>query len=85
MGICPTNWQKAQFPKEFHNKIQVIHDGIDTSYFAPDDNVEFKIPNTDIKLNKNDNVITYATRGMEEYRGFPEFMKAVEKLQKNKE
>lgn len=85
LGICPTNWQKAQFPKEFHNKIQVIHDGIDTSYFIPDDNAEFKIPNTDIKLSKNDNVITYATRGMEEYRGFPEFMKAVEKLQKTRD
>lgn len=26
--------------------------------------------------------MTYATRGMEEYRGFPEFMKTVEQLQK---
>ena len=36
-----------------------------------------------INLSK-DEVVTYATRGFESYRGFPEFMKAVEKLQKRR-
>lgn len=81
-GICPTQWQKKQIPKEFHNKIEVIHDGIDTDYFIPDENAVLKIPNTNIELSAKDEVITYATRGMEPYRGFPQFMEIAEKLLK---
>lgn len=81
-GICPTQWQKAQIPKEFHNKIEVIHDGIDTDYFVPDENAVLKIPNTNTELSAKDEVITYATRGMEPYRGFPQFMEIAEKLLK---
>lgn len=81
-GICPTQWQKNQIPKEFHNKIEVIHDGIDTDYFVPDENAVLKIPNTNIELSAKDEVITYATRGMEPYRGFPQFMEIAEKLLK---
>ena len=83
-GISPTQWQKSQVPKEFQDKITVIHEGIDTSFCKPDENVKFKIPNTDIVLTRNDEVLTYATRGMEEYRGFPEFMKAASILQKQR-
>ncbi len=81
-GICPTKWQKQQIPSEFHNKIEVLHDGIDTEYFVPDQNAIFKIPNSNITLTANDEVVTYATRGMEPYRGFPQFMKIAEKLLK---
>jgi len=81
-GICPTKWQKIQIPKEFHNKIEVIHDGIDTDYFIPDKNATLKIPRTNIELNAKDEIITYATRGMESYRGFPQFMEIAEKLLK---
>ena len=83
-GISPTQWQKSQVPKEFQDKITVIHEGIDTSFCKPDENVKFKIPNTDIVLTRDDEVLTYATRGMEEYRGFPEFMKAASILQKQR-
>lgn len=83
-GICPTQWQKSQYPKDFHHKIEVIHDGIDTQYFVPDKNAVLKIPNTDIELSANDEVVTYATRGMEPYRGFPQFMQMAEKLLKKR-
>lgn len=81
-GICPTEWQKKQFPKEFHNKIEVIHDGIDTDYFIPDENAVLQIPKSNIKLTAKDEIVTYATRGMEPYRGFPQFMQIAEKLLK---
>lgn len=83
-AICPANWQKKQFPKEFHNKINVIHDGIDTDYFYPDENAVFKIPNTDLEFSAKDEILTYATRGMEPYRGFPQFMEIAEKLLKKR-
>lgn len=81
-GLCPTNWQKSQFPKEFQPKIKVIHDGIDTEYFKPDSSAKFSHEN--LQLSANDEVITYATRGMEPYRGFPVFMMAIEKLLKKR-
>ena len=83
-AISPTNWQKQQVPEIFRDKISVIHEGVDTSYCTPDDNAEFKIPNSDVILTRKDEVLTYATRGMEEYRGFPEFMKAASILMKQR-
>ncbi len=83
-GISPTNWQKNQFPATFHNKIKVIHDGVDTDFCKPDPSATFTVKEMNLSLSKKDEVITYATRGMEAYRGFPEFMKAVEKLLKER-
>ena len=83
-GVSPTKWQKSQVPEIFRDKIKVIHEGIDTDFCKPDENVEFKVPNTDIVLTRKDEVVTYATRGMEEYRGFPEFMKAASELLKQR-
>jgi glycosyltransferase involved in cell wall biosynthesis len=83
-GISPTQWQKAQFPAAFADKIKVMHEGIDVDFCKPDENAEFKVPDSNITLTRKDEVLTYATRGMEEYRGFPEFMKAVSILMKQR-
>ncbi len=83
-GICPTKFQKKQFPKEFDDKLKVIYDGVDTDFCKPNENAMFKIDNKDLIFTPKDEVVTYATRGFEAYRGFPEFMQAVEKLQKRR-
>lgn len=83
-GISPTYWQKSQFPKDLQHKIEVLHDGIDTDYFVPNPDAVLKIPNSNIELSTKDEVITYATRGMEPYRGFPQFMEMTEKLLKKR-
>jgi glycosyltransferase involved in cell wall biosynthesis len=83
-GISPTQWQKNQFPKEFHHKIHVLHDGVDTDFCKPDNDAKLLIKDKNIELTAKDEVITYATRGMEPYRGFPQFMEAVEKLLKKR-
>lgn len=83
-GISPTNWQKQQFPKEFYDKIKVIHDGVETDFYEPNENAKFLIEDKNLVLTSRDEVITYATRGMEPYRGFPQFMEAVEKLLKKR-
>lgn len=83
-GISPTEWQKSQFPKEFQDKIEVIHDGIETEFFKPDSSAKFLIADKNLELTAKDEVITYATRGMEPLRGFPQFMEAVAKLQKKR-
>ena len=83
-GISPTNWQKSQFPKEYQDKIHVVHDGIDTGRFNPDENVKFLIKEKNLELTAQDEVITYGTRGFEPCRGFPQFMETVVKLLKNR-
>lgn len=83
-GIAPTQWQKNQFPKEFQNKIKVIHDGVDTGLFKPDDKATFLIKEKNLKLTTKDEIITYGTRGFEPTRGFPQFMEAIEKLLKKR-
>lgn len=72
-AITPTKWQLQQLPKEFHNKTSIVHEGIDINYFKPDPSAVFKF--NDREFTAKDEVITYATRGMEPYRGFPQFMK----------
>ncbi len=75
-GVCPTAFQRDQFPPELRGKLAVIHDGVDTGYFVP--------ANPPVALRdipKDAEVVTYATRGLEPYRGFPQFMEALALLQ----
>ena len=83
-GICPTKFQAKQFPKEFQHKIKILHDGIDTDFCSPKEDTKFVIEDKNLVLTKNDEVVTYATRGMEEYRGFPQFMEAISILMKKR-
>lgn len=78
-GICPTAFQHSQFPREFRHKLTVLHEGVDTDYFRPAaaDNVE----HTRLGLPEDAEIVTYATRGLEPYRGFPQFAAALARLQ----
>ena len=78
-GICPTAYQMDQFPPEFHGKLQVIHEGIDTSFFSPMERGPLTIG--DLQLGGDVEIVTYATHGLEPYRGFPQFMRALGFLQ----
>ena len=60
-GICPTKFQKKQFPNEFQSKIKVLHDGVDTDFCSPKENTKFVIKDKNLTLTKNDEVVTYAT------------------------
>ncbi|MDD3435827.1 MAG: glycosyltransferase [Candidatus Gastranaerophilales bacterium] len=83
-GITPTYWQREQFPKEFHHKIKVLHDGVDTNFCVPNNQAKFVIQDKNLTLTAQDEVITYGARGMEPFRGFPQFMEATEKLLKKR-
>jgi len=83
-GITPTQWQLKQFPKIFHPKITVLHDGINTEVFCPNPDKKLTIPSLNLDLSDAKEIITYATRGMEPYRGFPEFMEAAYIIQKRR-
>lgn len=78
-GVSPTIWQKAQLPREFHGKVSVIHEGIDTETVIPRADTRFILP-SGLELKKSDEVVTYVARNLEPYRGFPSFMRAVEEI-----
>lgn len=77
-GICPTGFQKAQFPECFQEKLHVIHDGIDTATFRPAPSNGLSLDGLEIPASRE--IITYVARGMEPYRGFPQFMKSLETI-----
>jgi len=83
-GLSPTKWQREQFPPEFQSKITVRHDGIDTNFFAPKPKSKLVLPQINLDLSKVKEVVTYIGRGMEPYRGFPQFMEAVALLQQRR-
>ena len=74
--IAPTHWQRDQFPKEFHSKIRVVHDGIDTDALKPAQ-ASFTHPKLPSPLKTGDEVLTFVARNLEPYRGFHIFMRAL--------
>ncbi len=83
-GLSPTNWQRQQFPIEFHDKIKVHHDGIDTSYFKPQPEAKLVLPRINLDLSAVDEIVTYVARGMEPYRGFPQLIETIALLQQKR-
>lgn len=78
-GVNPTRWQKQLHPVEYHHKLAVIHEGVDSQVVAPNPSQAFRLPDGSV-LTRNDEVITYVARNLEPYRGFHQFMRAVPRL-----
>lgn len=83
-GLSPTYWQHQQFPLEYHNKITVLHDGIDTEFFCPQPGAKLVLPRINLDLSHAKEIVTYVARGMEPYRGFPQFIEAIALLQERR-
>jgi glycosyltransferase involved in cell wall biosynthesis len=69
-GVAPTRWQRSQYPPMFTENISVVHDGIDTAAIQPDPNAHCTLSPAGVRLKSGDEVITYASRYCEPYRGF---------------
>ncbi|MBP0447122.1 glycosyltransferase [Roseomonas sp. SSH11] len=78
-GIAPTAWQRARFPEWYRGRISLVHEGIDTAVCRPDPEARFPLPDGSV-LRPGDEVVTYVARGLEPYRGFPTFMRALPAL-----
>ena len=83
-AVTPTQWQRSQFPAWIQPRLQVIHEGIDLSAMAQlrqpaPATRPFGLPNDpDVE------VVTYLSRGFEEYRGFPQAIRALALLQQRR-
>lgn len=79
-GYSPTRWQRDRLPTLYHDKVEVIFDGVDTNIWKPMPESNRIIQNR--KIPESTKIISYATRGMESMRGFDIFMKAANILSK---
>lgn len=83
-GLSPTYWQRQQFPGEYHSKITVLHDGVDTKACCPKPGAKLVLPRLNLDLSQVEELITYVGRGMEPYRGFPQLIESVALLQQRR-
>lgn len=83
-GLSPTYWQRSQFPTEFQPKMRVMHDGVDTEFFKPNPGAKLVLPRIGLDLSEAKEIVTYVARGMEPYRGFPQFIAMVALLQERR-
>lgn len=82
-GIAPTEWQKSLYPAHIREKIDVIHDGIDTNFLRPNERVSMSL-NGQRSLSRADEIITFVNRNLEPYRGYHQFMRALPELMKRR-
>lgn len=81
-GVSPTAWQHGRYPAEFHDKIRVMHEGIDTAFVRPEPDASLEISGR--RFTRSDEIITYVARNLEPYRGFHVFMRALPELLKKR-
>ena len=80
LGVSPTQWQKSTVPAQFRNKIEVIHDGVDTERLSPNPLAVLKATNDrgeQLVLTSREKVITFINRNLEPSRGYHQFMRAL--------
>ncbi len=79
-GLCPTTFQAEQFPPALRALLSVRHDGVDCVRFRPGKPGAARHPAL-AGLAPDRPVVSYATRGMEPHRGFPQVMEALASVQ----
>lgn len=80
---APTNFQASRFPPVLRRQMTVISDGVDCEIHRPDPDAQIDFDW--VKLPKDRHIVTYATRGMEPLRGFPQFLRGLAALQKQRQ
>ena len=83
LGVVPTNFQRSQFPDHLASKLVVVHEGIDIDGLSALRDLRPQRPSCLPKASDCE-VLTYISRGFEEYRGFPQAMQAIEILQRKR-
>lgn len=78
-GLSPTRWQKSRYPADFRHRIEVIHEGVDTTVVKPDPAAFVEIAGH--RISAGEEIVTYVARNLEPYRGIHTFIRALPELQ----
>lgn len=82
-AVVPTAWQASQFPAPLRRQLTVIFDGVERQLFQPPADqargwpLQLQGEAGGLQLQQGQQLLSYATRGMEPLRGFPEFLRAL--------
>lgn len=68
-AVAPTRFQRDLFPAGIRERIEVIHDGIDTEALKPDPGAFLRVRQEGPRLDRQIPVVTYVTRNIEPMRG----------------
>jgi glycosyltransferase involved in cell wall biosynthesis len=79
LGISPTSWQQSTFPSHYQSKIEVVHEGIDTSRVRPNPQARLMLPNGR-QIGPSDEIVTFVVRNLEPLRGYHIFMRALPEI-----
>ena len=74
--VTPTRWQGSHLPHFLSERLNVIHDGIDTRIVRPKP-ATVTLGRTKTKYKLGDEIITFVNRNLEPYRGYHTFMRAL--------
>ena len=81
-NVSPTAFQRSSFPERFHQRISVIHDGIDANATPAKTNAGLTLTLRDgQELRQGDPIITFVNRTIEPYRGCHSFIRAIPQIQ----
>jgi glycosyltransferase involved in cell wall biosynthesis len=78
-GQSPTGWQRSRYPKRYWDRIDVVHEGVDTTLVQPDPSASLWLSGGR-RLSRADEIVTYSARDLEPYRGFHVFMRALPRV-----
>ena len=77
--VLPTIHQAQSLPHEFQGAgLNVIHEGIDTKFAAPNPDVHFEVRGE--RIDRSTPVLTFVNRNLERLRGFDVFMRSLPSL-----
>ena len=82
-AVVPTHWQRQQFPHHLRDRFQVIHEGVDTALLRGLRSANLPRPAC-LPDHPELQVLTYVSRCFEEYRGFPQAIEAISRLQQRR-
>lgn len=82
-GVSPTFWQQSTVPPSYRQKVDVIHDGINTAIARPLGEAEFSwrdCAGNQRQCRRGDPVVTFVNRNLEPNRGYHIFMRSLPAL-----
>jgi glycosyltransferase involved in cell wall biosynthesis len=78
-AVTPMHWQHRLFPPALQQRIQVIHDGIDTDAIRPGPTPPLTLPGGAV-LRQGEAIVTFISRALEPLRGLHIVLASVPKI-----
>jgi glycosyltransferase involved in cell wall biosynthesis len=81
-AVLPTRFQANTIPPEYHSRLSLIHEGIDTTRIKPDRSRHINLKKAGLRFRPGDEVVSFVNRNLEPMRGFHVFMRCLPLLQR---